>query len=475
MPGYGGILSGLVQGYAGGVLQKEERDYQEKQQAKQNELKMYQVILDSPDADPATKAGAFQKVEDLLHGAGNGKKSQGPGLLSKIGGMFTQGAGQQNQGGGQPSGQPASQPSGPQGPAPTSPVTPGTNGQIQPPPQKPQAQGMTPPPTGFSPHFYSPEEKAAQKTSELDAEQAVRMKYFTQQEELRKKTDIAVEEARAKGRQYKSPVGPKPGGMPWETGQTIVSDGLPTWVATNPPKDVQDTHQMADSLSRTNGKSVLENYDAIWTMKAQGLSLDQIKKQVTIDATQKKSNEGDYVKVQDSTGEFKWIKKPGADTAAAPTQPTQSGLQPPPTKQVTGPAASTSPPTGATTLPPTIDSGVRGKMPAGRATGGGRGKQPNLVPIENHKNDLMRRVHEAAVKAASSAPDDTARKAIWAHEAEQKAQIQKDYEAARATALSGMSKPPGKTIKMKAPNGRTRDVAVDQVAHFQSLGATVVQ
>jgi hypothetical protein len=31
MPGYGGILSGLVQGYGSAVIGKEKRDYEEKQ------------------------------------------------------------------------------------------------------------------------------------------------------------------------------------------------------------------------------------------------------------------------------------------------------------------------------------------------------------------------------------------------------------------------------------------------------------
>jgi hypothetical protein len=35
--------------------------------------------------------------------------------------------------------------------------------------------------------------------------------------------------------------------------------------------------------------------------------------------------------------------------------------------------------------------------------------------------------------------------------------------------------PPGSTVKMKAPNGMTKEVPADQVGHYKSLGATVVQ
>ena len=97
MPGYGGILSGLVQGYGQAVIGNEKRQREEKEKKQQQELRMYQMILENPDADPATKQAAFGKIEETIHGGGNGKKSQGPGLLSKIGGLLSGHMGGQSQ------------------------------------------------------------------------------------------------------------------------------------------------------------------------------------------------------------------------------------------------------------------------------------------------------------------------------------------------------------------------------------------
>jgi hypothetical protein len=480
MPGYGGILSGLVQGYGSAVIGKEKRDYEAKQKKQQQELQMYQLILESPDADPATKQAAFGKIEETIHGGGNGKKSQGPGLLSKIGGLLSGHIGGDKPqpmdekppaGGLPPGGQQAS----PAGPPAASPQAPPQQQQgLTPPPQRnPQAQagqpagqqGMTPPPAGFKPHFYSPEEKQAQKTSELDAEQQVRMKYFEKQEQIRKETDIAVEKARAEGRQYKSPAGPKPGGMPWETGQQIVQDGVVTFVPTTPPKDVNEAHQMAESLARTNGKSVLENYDSIWTMKAQGLGLAQIEKQLKnaniqseiTDRDAKTAREG-YVKVQDASGEWKWIKKPEVAAQPPAAQPTNS-LTPPPTRPGATPPAAAAPPTA----PPVIDTGVQGKIPKGKAAGAG-GQKPasraELTAIETKKNDKLFRLHQKAVSDAAKATDQKTRDAVWAEEKSAQAQIQKDYQAERATAMGtagggGMTPPP--------TNGKPKKIATSEM------------
>lgn len=192
MPGYGGILSGLVQGYGDAVIGKEKRDYEEKQKKKQQELQMYQLILDNPEADPATKQAAFGKIEETIHGGGNGKKSQGPGLLSKIGGLLSGHMGGQSQPvtpqvapgqappqQAQAAGAPASSPQAP--PQQTQGLTP-------PPQRNPQAQaagqqGMTPPPTGFTPHFYSPEEKQAQATASQRASLGVQDEFAQKREQ----------------------------------------------------------------------------------------------------------------------------------------------------------------------------------------------------------------------------------------------------------------------------------------------------
>jgi hypothetical protein len=489
MPGYGGILSGLVQGYGSAVIGKEKRDYEEKQKKQQQELQMYQMILENPDADPATKQAAFGKIEETIHGGGNGKKSQGPGLLSKIGGLLSGHMGDQTQpvtpqvAPGQSPPQQA-QPVNPQaavpspgGQAPVS-TTPVVRPELTPPPQKTgavsQYQSAAQPgqrqplpnlgqqSTGFTPHFYSPQEKEQQKLQNLDAEEQIKMKYFEKQEELQKQTSIAVEKARAEGRQYKSPAGPKPGGMPWETGQQIVQDGVVTFVPTTPPKDVNEAHQMAESLARTNGNSVLENYDSIWTMKAQGLGLAQIEKQLKnanlqseiTDRDTKTSREG-YVLKQDSTGREVWIKKPevAAPPPPAAAQPTNS-LTPPPTRPGATPPA---PP-----APPVIDTGVQGKMPKGKAAGTG-GQKPasraELTSIETKKNDKLFRLHQKAVSDAAKATDQKTRDAVWAEEKSAQAQIQKDYQAERATAMGtaggGMTPPP--------TNGKPKKIATSEM------------
>lgn len=45
----------------------------------------------------------------------------------------------------------------------------------------------------------------------------------------------------------------------------------------------------------------------------------------------------------------------------------------------------------------------------------------------------------------------------------------------RNTGLGGPPPPPGSTVKMKAPNGQTKDVPADQVDFYKKKGATVVQ
>ena len=444
MPGYGGILSGLVQGYAGGVLQKEQREYEAKQKEKQDRLKMYQVILDSPDADPSTKQAAWQQIEDTLHGGGNGKKSQGPGLLSKIGGLLTGHAA----GGDQPMSEkpPQQQSPEPQG--------------LPRPPQQPSGGGMQPPPTGFKPHFYAPEEKQAQQMKGLEAQEELKMKYWKQQEEVQQKNALELEKAREAGRIYKTPVGPKPGGMPWETGQTISrGDGTQEWVATNPPKDVADVHQMAESLSRSNGKSVLENYDAIWTMKAQGLELDQIKKQLGNANTQSQINSRDtasaragYVKVQDANGEWQWIKKPevGSRFGSLNVGQQPGQMSPPPQKD-----GASAPPAAA---PPVIDTGVQGKMPKGKATGAGGGnggvtrtQKTALDAAEKKKNEDLLKLHERSSERARKAATQQERDAIWREEKGLQEQIQQNYRSQRQQVLG--SPPPQKNGGNALPTG----------------------
>ena len=191
MPGYGGILSGLVQGYGQAVIGNEKRQREEKEKKQQQELRMYQMILENPDADPATKQAAFGKIEETIHGGGNGKKSQGPGLLSKIGGLLSGHMGGQTQ----PvtpqvaPGQAPPQQASPTGaPAPSPQATPQQPQGLTPPPQRnPQAQaagqqGLTPPPTGFQPHFYSPEEKQAQATAAQRASLGVQDEFAQKRE-----------------------------------------------------------------------------------------------------------------------------------------------------------------------------------------------------------------------------------------------------------------------------------------------------
>ena len=188
MPGYGGILSGLVQGYGQAVIGNEKRQREEKEKKQQQELRMYQMILENPDADPATKQAAFGKIEETIHGGGNGKKSQGPGLLSKIGGLLSGHMGGQTQPV-TPQAAPGQAP--PQQAQPAVPSQPGaaTPPQQQqgltPPPQRQSASsapGFTPPPTGFQPHFYSPEEKQAQATAAQRASLGVQDEFAQKRE-----------------------------------------------------------------------------------------------------------------------------------------------------------------------------------------------------------------------------------------------------------------------------------------------------
>lgn len=206
MPGYGGILSGLVQGYGQAVIGNEKRQYEEKQKKQQQELQMYQLILESPDADPATKQAAFGKIEETIHGGGNGKKSQGPGLLSRIGGLLSG-----HMGGDQPrpmdekppaGGLPPNQPAGPQGGSPQAPPQ-QQQGLIPPPQRNPQAQpagqqGLTPPPTGFTPHFYTPEEKQAQATASQRASLGVQDEFSQKREGREQAQKIEYAETLAK-------------------------------------------------------------------------------------------------------------------------------------------------------------------------------------------------------------------------------------------------------------------------------------
>jgi hypothetical protein len=215
MPGYGGILSGLVQGYGNAVIGKEKRDYEEKQKKQQQELQMYQLILESPDADPATKQAAFGKIEETIHGGGNGKKSQGPGLLSKIGGLLSG-----HMGGGQSVTQQVAPGQAPPQQAQTAGQTagqtaPSTTPQAQPNPQQiqgltppPQRQpagqsggqpaGLQPPPTGFQPHFYSPEEKQAQATAAQRASAGVQDEFAQKREGREQENRIQYAETLAK-------------------------------------------------------------------------------------------------------------------------------------------------------------------------------------------------------------------------------------------------------------------------------------
>ena len=484
--GYGGLLSGLVQGYAGGVQKKKDKEYEAEKQKRQDELRMYQVILDSQDADPQTKAAAFGKIEEVLSGTGNGKKAAKPGILSQIGGLLTGHNGQSNAkqawdekpptGSGDGGGQKPSNGSNAQ------PTQKSDNGLATVPQKNPQAPqqpaGMQPPPAGFKPHFYSPEEKQQQKQAELEAEQNIRMKYFRQQEQVRKEVDIEIDKARAANRQYTSPVGPKPGGNPWEFGKQVVQDGQITFVPTTPPKDVEDAHQMAESLARTNGKSVLENYDLIWTMKAQGMKDDEIAKQLRNVKTQADTNRTNQIFTTDEKGNRVFVTRPGAQAPTAP--PAGPGMAPPPGYTPPNSQTASQPPAA----PQVIQTGIKAPPKVGK--GSGKGTPGGITPqvrksldqIEKDKNKLLDDAHKRAVKKAEApALTDEQRKAIWANEAQEKAQIQREYEARWRTEMTGRPDAPGggKTVKMKAPDGSTRDVAADQVDYFKSLGAKVVQ
>src|ERR1700722_7907186 len=219
MPGYGGLLSGLVQGYGDAVIGAEKRKYEEKQKKQQQELQMYQLILESPDADPATKQAAFGKIEETIHGGGSGKKAQQPGLLSKIGGLLTghMGGGTQSQLSQVAPGQAPPQQAQPGAPPQSSPQTQG----LTPPPQRPTPPsgannapaGLQPPPTGFQPHFYSPEEQQEQALSAERGKMGVEDE-FSQKREGREQTskleyakDLAKFNAQMDVDQFASKVG----------------------------------------------------------------------------------------------------------------------------------------------------------------------------------------------------------------------------------------------------------------------------
>lgn len=381
MAGYGGLLSGLVQGYGSAIAEKEQRAYDEKKQKRADEMKMYQTVIDSPDADSASKAAAWQKLEATIHGSEGkgGKAGKVPGLLSKIGGLLTGHTGSQPQQGG---------------------------------------YGMAPP------HFYSPEEKENQKLYNMDSEEKLKDKYLAVDEERNHRYSMELEEARIKGRQYRTPAGPKPGGMPWETGQTIVQDGVQTWVPTNPPKDVQDAHQMAESLARTNGKSVLENYDQIWTMKAQGLTLDQIKKQASIANTESQIGARDNVLTTDANRNRVFVSRPGAGQSRFGSM----GMTPPPTKDDAAPQA---PPPSAPVVTKTGIQAPPPKAAAGRGSGGG--VKPMTATqkkaIETTKDKAMEAADRRARAKIAAAPGN---KKVEAEAREtfrrERDQAQKDYE-----------------------------------------------
>ena len=150
---YGGILSGLVQGYGQAVIGNEKRQYEEKQKQKERDLAFYQSMIDP--SNPEQSAWAWQKYDEVAHGTG-GKASSKPSLLGGIGKLIF-GHGQQQQPGqqpqqGAPGGQQATaapqapaQPINPQAytPSPAGPVstTPVVRPQLTPPlPPRQQAQ-----------------------------------------------------------------------------------------------------------------------------------------------------------------------------------------------------------------------------------------------------------------------------------------------------------------------------------------------
>ena len=101
-------------------------------------------------------------------------------------------------------------------------------------------------------------------------------------------------------------------------------------------------------------------------------------------------------------------------------------------------------------------------MPKGKAAGTG-GQKPasraELTAIETKKNDKLFRLHQKAVSDAAKATDQKTRDAVWAEEKAAQAQIQKDYQAERATAMGaaggGMTPPP--------TNGKPKKIATSEM------------
>ena len=113
--GYGGILSGLVQGYGQAVIGNEKRQYEEKQRKRQEEAANYSKVMTDAIAqgNTATAQWAQGKLNEVFHPSGKQQKDNP--FLGILNGLIGHSGGQHQPQQGAPGGQQA--PAAPQAPA----------------------------------------------------------------------------------------------------------------------------------------------------------------------------------------------------------------------------------------------------------------------------------------------------------------------------------------------------------------------